>query len=146
MVANLQPLHAQQRHLSLELGGSGGIASLNYERSLLEKADWRLDMRIGFSTLPVDANNGWILVFPVMAHAILLPGQHRIDLGAGQAISLTTKGSFFLRAPLSLGYRFQPTDKRFYLRAAYTPIVSYLLDFQWEHWAGITLGYRLSPK
>lgn len=134
------------RYLALELGGSGGLASLNYEQSFFQKNIHRLHFRAGFSMAPVDRNNGTALVFPVMVHWLAGRGRHHLDTGAGQSFSITTKGSFFLRTPLCLGYRIEPPDKRFYVRFAYTPIVSYLLDFQWEHWAGIALGYRFGGK
>lgn len=135
-----------ERHLSLELLGSGGIASLNYEQSILQKEPLDLKFRVGVSFAPIDRNNGTALAFPLMLHAVVGQSPHRLDVGAGQTFSLTTKGSFFLRMPLSAGYRFQPEGKRYYLRLAYTPILSYLIDFQWQHWGGFTIGYQIKGK
>lgn len=137
-------LHAQKmKHLSLEIGGVGGVASLSFERELLQKEAFRLDLRLGFSLLPIDANNGVSLIFPVMAHGVLGKSRHQLDLGIGQAFTLTTKGNFFVLMPLSFGYRFSPGEGKIYLRPAYTPLVSYLLDLQIQHWAGLTVGFRL---
>jgi hypothetical protein len=134
------------KYLTFELAGSGGLASVNYETSLLQKESINLYLRFGFSVAPIDKNNGVALVFPVMAHAVWGKTKHKLDIGLGQSISITTTGQYYILMPLSVGYRFQPEDKNYYLRAAYTPIVSYLLDFQWQHWAGITFGYKLNRK
>ena len=128
----------------MELGGSGGLASINYERAFYTSSFTELDFRAGFSFAPIDRNNGTALIFPLMVHALLGEGQHKLDIAAGQTFSITTAGNFFIRMPLGLGYRYQPSEKPFYFRASYTPIVSYLLDLQWEHWAGITFGYQIN--
>ena len=131
------------RHLSLELGGVGGLGAVSYEREVLRKDAFRLDMRFGFSFIPIDANNGYSFIFPVLAHGILGKSKHQLDVGIGQGFTLTTKGKFFVVMPASIGYRLSLLKGKIYLRAAYTPLISYLLDFQWQHWAGLTFGFRL---
>ena len=132
---------AQNRFVSFELGGSGGIASVNFEKSMVALGSNRFTMRYGLSFAPIDKNNGNAFIFPVMIHGKWGMGNHFADFGIGQSFTITTRGSAFVRMPLSMGYRFQPENKRYYLRAAYTPIVSYLFNFQWENWAGLTFGY-----
>lgn len=134
----------QQNYFSFELAGSGGLGSLNYEHTVLDRPLIDLNMRYGFSFSPIDKNNGIVLTFPIMLHCLIGKNAHKLDLAAGQAISITTKGSPFIAAPLAIGYRFQPLDKKYYLRYSYTPIVSYLIDFQWQNWAGITFGYHFN--
>lgn len=151
----------KERSLSFELAGSGGFGSLNFEKNIYLKSEnepivdelmvpkkvgFRMDMRYGFSFTPVDKNNGVVLIFPIMLHAVKSKGNHGLDLGLGQTISITTRGRFFVMMPASIGYRFQPLDKKYYLRFSYTPIISYLIDFQYQHWGGITFGYRLKSK
>ncbi len=136
----------QARFLSFELAGSGGIASFNYEKYFHSSKYNSVYYRIGFSLAPIDRNNGTALVFPLMVHTNIGLKAHKLDLGIGQTVSITTKGHIFFMLPLSMGYRFQPDNKRHYWRIAYTPIVSYLIDFQWQHWAGITYGLQLSSK
>lgn len=134
------------KYLSFELAGSGGIASFNYESSFHSRKSNTLYYRLGFSLAPIDRNNGTALVFPLMLHTNIGQNAHKLDLGIGQTVSITTKGHIFFLMPVSMGYRFQPENKRHYWRIAYTPIVSYLIDFQWQHWAGITYGLQLSSK
>ncbi len=132
--------------VSFELGGSGGIGSVNFEKSFYKKEKVFLDYRFGFSIAPVDKNNGTVLVFPIMIHGVYGENQHKLDLGIGQSISVTTKGSAFVLMPLSIGYRLQPEDKNYYLRLSYTPLVSYLYGTQWQHWAGFTYGIKLNKN
>ncbi len=137
-------VHSQsQTYLSIELAGSGGLASVNFERFFYQKNNLALYHRTGFSLVPVDKNNGWVLIFPLMLHAVYGRTKYKLDIGLGQTISVTTKGSAFVLMPLSFGCRLQPLGKSYYFRLAYTPIVSYLLDFQWQHWGGITCGIAL---
>jgi hypothetical protein len=134
----------EQNYFSFELAGSGGLASLNYEHTVLDRTKLDLNMRYGFSFAPIDKNNGAVLIFPIMLHFLIGENAHKLDLAAGQTISITTKGSPFIAAPLAIGYRFQPLDKKYFFRCSYTPIVSYLIDFQWQNWAGITFGYHFN--
>lgn len=100
-----------------------------------------LEYRAGLSFVPIDRNNGNGIIFPLLIHATYGNGKHMADLGIVQAITITTKGSAFVRMPTSFGYRFQ-TEVRMFYRVAYTPLVSYIYNFQWEHWGGITIGYN----
>lgn len=131
------------KSLGFDLGGVGGVACINYSSPIkqLEKSTYLV--RAGFSLAPIDRNNGSALIFPVLIHFNHGTKKHKLDLGIGQAFSITTRGSFFLRTPLNIGYLYEPEDKRFYFRAAYTPLISYLLDFQFEHWGGISFGFKL---
>lgn len=133
-------------YFSFELAGSGGLASFNYERTFLDKEIIDLNWRVGFSYAPVDKNNGGALVFPVLVHGLIGKNAHKLDVGLGQTFSITTKGRPFIMMPAVVGYRFQPTDKNYFLRLAYTPIISYLVDFQVQHWAGFTYGYNFTRK
>ena len=128
------------------MAGSGGIGSVNYETTLLDGDVMDMNLRLGFSVAPIDKNNGVGLVFPVMLHHVFGKNSHKLDVGWGQSLTLSTKGSLFLLTPLSFGYRFEPVEKRYYFRASYTPLVSYLIDFQWQNWAGLTFGYKLNRE
>lgn len=136
---NAQPVH----NAFLEIGGCGGLGSLNYERALRQQAHWQMTFRSGFSLAPVDRNNGTGLVFPLMVNGITGNQRHHLEVGAGPAFTVTTKGSFFVRGTASMGYRNQLYGKRLFFRVAYTPIFSFLFKFQWQHWAGISIGINL---
>ncbi|MEM9930358.1 MAG: hypothetical protein AAF840_11105 [Bacteroidota bacterium] len=142
------PLLSQESYLgaksiSFELGGVGGVASLNYERVFLERKRYALAGRVGLSFAPVDRNNGTAIIIPVLVEALIGRSRSRLELGVGQGFTVTTKGNPFALTIASVGYRFQGNNSRFYYRIAYTPLVSYLIDFQVQHWGGIGIGYRL---
>lgn len=146
LLLSFQSYGQKDNYLSLELAGSGGFGSLNFEHSFLKRDAFDLQYRIGFSLAPVDKNNGTAIVFPLMIHGIYGEKSHKLDLGVGLAYTVTTRLAMYLKSPLSVGYRFEPVDKNYYLRLAYTPIVGYLVDFQWQHWGGFTFGYKLKKK
>jgi len=130
----------------LEVGGSGGLGSINYEKvfSNREKIDFL--WRVGLSIAPIDNNNGTGIVIPAMIHGTIGQKNHKLDMGLGQGITVSTRGSFFLLTTASLGYRYHFKESPLFLRIAYTPLISYLLDFQVQHWAGITIGFTLNTR
>ncbi|MFK8046769.1 MAG: hypothetical protein AB8B72_14820 [Crocinitomicaceae bacterium] len=133
-------------YFSFEALGSGGFGSINYERPILEYTDLNFHLRFGFSFTPIDKSNGANLIFPIMLHWLVGKSAHKFDLGVGQAVSMTTKARFFLSGVAAAGYRYQPLDKNYFLRASYTPLVSFLVGFQAQHWAGITFGYHFNRR
>ena len=131
---------------SFELAGSGGLGSFNYEKTFFDKPKTDLNWRVGFSVAPIDKNNGAVLIFPVMVHSIFGEGNFKPDIGIGQTISITTKGSPFFMMPAEPGCRYQPADKNYYIRLSHTPIISYLIDFQIQHWGGFTYAYSFQKQ
>lgn len=131
----------KKRSVFFELGGSGGLGSLNYESSFFRKEKTELLWRIGWSLAPIDKNNGVGIVFPVMIQSLWGERAHKMELGLGQGITFTTRGRFFILTTAALGYRFQPGEKKWFFRATYTPLISYLFDFQVQQWGGISFGY-----
>ncbi len=140
---SFQKIYPQDKYVSFELAGSGGLYSINYEKIFVNEDVHKFNYRLGLSFVPIDANNGFIMIFPIMLHYVYGNSNHKIDFGLGQTFSITTKGNFFIMMPLSLGYRYEPKDNDYYWRFSYTPIVSYLFGFQYQNWAGITYGLKL---
>lgn len=131
----------KRRSAFFELGGSGGLGSFNYEKHFLKKGNTEFTWRAGFSLAPIDKNNGVGLVFPLMVNALIGKNAHHLELGLGQGITITTKAHFFFLTTAALGYRFQTESKNWFYRITYTPLISYLVDFQVQHWGGISIGY-----
>jgi hypothetical protein len=129
-----------QRAVFLEAGGSGGIASLNYEQTFYKRANADFLWRAGLSFAPIDRNNGTGIVIPVLAEMITGRSAHHLELGLGQGITLTTKGKFFALTTVVAGYRWQKEEKPLFFRVSYTPLVSYLVDLQYQNWGGISIG------
>ena len=137
-----QEIKINKNSVFLELAGSGGIASLNYERIFYDKKYLDFSSRIGFSFAPLDRNNGTAIVVPIMLNLLVGQTAHKLELGIGQGLSITTKGSVFALFTPAISYRYQAEQSRLFYRLSYTPLLSYLIDYQVQHWAGISIGYR----
>ncbi|MEL6592676.1 MAG: hypothetical protein AAFQ68_21435 [Bacteroidota bacterium] len=135
--------YTQSRSLSLELGGSAGIASLNFEKAFREAANQQLSYRIGISGFPIDGNSGVALIFPLALQYRRGAGPHQAELAMGLNLSLTTRGKFFTQAIPAIGYRFQREEKRWFWKVSYTPLISFIFNWQYQHWAGLSIGYDL---
>jgi len=131
--------------VSLEVGGVGGFGSISYQKEFKRFQNLGLEYRAGISFVPIDQNNGNGFIFPILIHATYGNDNHKADFGVGQTLTVTTRGGLFLRMPTSFGYRYQTNGRMFY-RIAYTPIVSYIYNAQWEHWGGITIGLNLGKQ
>ncbi len=135
-----------KKSIYIEAGGSAGLGSINYESIFKNKGHFDLLWRIGISGFPIDKNNGFTFVIPVTFGALIGKGNHKLELGIGQGLSLTTRGKLFALTTPILGYRYQNSAKRFFFRITYTPLISYILDVQYQNWAGVSLGYNLNFK
>jgi len=136
----------QSKSVFFELAGSGGIASINLEKSFSQTKTAVFTWRAGLSLAPIDNNNGTGIVFPLMVNAIVGKQAHKLEIGAGQGITITTKGSFFALGTAAIGYRYQPPTKKWFYRVTYTPLISYIVDFQIQQWAGFSIGYTLNEN
>lgn len=134
----------KSKHLVyIEIAGSGGLGSINYENLFLKKKSTEFSWRAGLSLAPIDKNNGTGIVFPLMFNTLIGKNSHKLELGLGQGITVTTKGNFFALTTAAIGYRYQPESKRWFYRVTYTPLISYLVDFQVQQWFGVSIGYTL---
>ena len=141
-VAQINP--PKNKAVFLELGGSGGLASVNFEKTFLTKNKKEFTWRAGLSFAPIDKNNGTSIVVPLIVNVLAGQHSHKLELGLGQGLTLTTKGNFFALTTAVVGYRYQSPLKRWFYRVTYTPLISYLVDFQVQHWGGLSIGYRLN--
>lgn len=136
----------KNKYVFLELAGSGGIGSINYEQDIWQKRKAFYTFRAGLSLAPIDKNNGTGLVFPLMFNSILGQRKNKLELGIGQGLTVTTKGNWFLLTTAGIGLRHQSAASPIFYRITYTPLISYLVDFQTQHWAGFSIGYKLKYK
>ncbi len=136
----------QTKSVYFEIAGSGGIGSINFEKSFLKKKFTDFTWRVGLSLAPIDNNNGTGIVFPLMINSIIGKNAHKLEIGAGQGITVTTKGSFFALTTAAVGYRYQPQSKNWFYRITYTPLISYIVDYQLQNWAGFSIGYTLNEN
>jgi len=117
--------------LYVELGGNGGVWSLNYERFVTDD----VSLRVGGSYTSISDSLGTsvsLLTFPLTASWLgLRSGNHALEVGAGVVFASATvsTSSFGAEAFGSgvigtgiLGYRYAPLDGGFNLRIAFTPL------------------------
>lgn len=136
----------KRKSIYFELAGSGGVGSINYEKLFFRKKQIDFTWRLGLSFAPIDENNGTGIVFPLMINSIIGKNSHKLELGLGQGITITTKSGFFALTTAAIGYRYQPTTRKWFYRVTYTPLISYLVDFQVQQWAGVSIGYTFNSK
>jgi hypothetical protein len=134
----------------LELGGSGSLYSINYERQLPHG----LIARLGFAYLPQKA-----VAFPLTFGKVFGKKNHHLEINGGLLLANyaerqidnteirfnTIFGTGFM------GYRFQKPDKRMFYRAGFAFLWRsiYREDQRNDQpqsgfipWAGISIGYR----
>ncbi len=136
----------KRRSVFFETAGSGGLGSINYEKLFHQNENIEFTWRAGISIAPIDRNNGVGIVFPLMVNGLFGKRAHKLELGLGQGVTITTKGSGFILATAAIGYRYQHESKKWFYRITYTPLISYLIDFQVQQWAGVSIGYTLTKK
>lgn len=136
----------KRKSVYFEIAGSGGLGSINYEKLFYQKDNIGFTWRAGLSIAPIDKNNGMGIVFPLMLNMLIGKSAHKLELGVGQGLTITTKGSGFLLATAVIGYRYQSETKKWFYRITYTPLISYLVDFQVQQWAGVSIGYTFNKK
>jgi hypothetical protein len=146
---------SQEQGAFLELGGNGGLVSINYERwkkisriryynsPPVSKA--RHVLRAGMGLALTDDDKVRTLTFPIMYQLVYGADRksHRIELGFGFAPYLDFNGAFALKSPMALGYRYWNSLKRLFIRVTYTPNLTWSGTFHLQHWAGVTFGYQL---
>lgn len=136
----------KRKSVYFEIAGNGGVGSFNYEKHLIKKNNNEFTWRMGLSLAPIDKNNGTGIVFPLMINSLIGKNVHKLELGLGQGITFTTKGGLFALTTAAIGYRYQAESKKWFYRVTYTPLISYLVDFQIQQWGGISIGYTINKK
>ena len=140
------------RHsIYLEICGTGGFGSVNYENAILLKNKFALGFRGGFSTVHlVDYTCKFNpdLIFPFAIHC-LYGTKHKIVMGIGQTMSSIPaadlrKTSIHTRmtnfsTTFTVGYCFEHQKTGIFFRCGYTPIIE--KNKYYKHWGGVSIGY-----
>jgi hypothetical protein len=143
----------------LELGGTAGIWSLNYDLMFMNISNFKVGARLGlgmlgegYSGTTVDVHIPITVNFMYAFHK-----NHHIELGVGtqirsyeiRSVQFAADTGFVRKSEalgnFSFGYRFQSPDGGFVFRACYSPF--FYQDgiyFRYEHWAGLSLGYAFN--
>ncbi len=149
-----------KNHLSLELGGAGIAGSINYERLIKMKANYKLLSRVGLLYIPDNLNyNKGIIALPFGLY-YLIGIKHHLELGLNNTISwwnfngnpdvrrfsdikIPRESTIDYYVIPSIGYRFEDFyRKSVFYSLAYSPIISfYKGGLGYHHWVKIGIGY-----
>ena len=142
----------------LEIGGTAGLWSLNYDRELWEiNENFRLHARAGLGMYSEFNGAGFPdVIIPISNMVLLGEGTHRVEAGGGITYYNWTlrdalKPDGFSRRSdllghLILGYRFQKLEGGLMFRVTYTPVIINDSNNPFEHWAGGSIGYTFKTK
>ncbi len=152
--ARAEEAHEANNSFYIELGGSGAIYSLNYERFVQD--DFTLRIGVGYISLTGAQINGAtvtadvsLLTIPVTASYLGIgSGNHRLELGAGAVFAKITGSSSSgsakafgsstgLVGTAIAGYRYARPQGGFTFRAAFTPLFG---EGGFQPWAGVAFG------
>jgi hypothetical protein len=142
------PFEFQRKNsIQLELFGHGLFYSVNYERILINRENYKTTAQAGFAWYPpaTDLREFWV---PVSLNELVSFNQHHIEFGLGTVFTNeemqrltgenTRDWSTFLTG--RVGYRYQKPNGRFIFRIGFTPL--YELDGKEFHPSGVlALGY-----
>ncbi len=142
-------LAPKQNSLYLEALGTGGLGSLNYERSVWHKDLFTTSARMGISTIHVhDFTRRFNpdMLFPI--GAVFCYGE-RFQAEASGGVAFTSivypdpedftparRGE--IQGWLAIGGRYLNPRNGWLLRATYTPIIEF---GTWRHWGGASIGH-----
>lgn len=131
-----------RRNMYLEGLGVAGLGSFNFEFIFVRRNRFQLLFRPGIG-VQTPASDKVLINVPIMAHILAGGKSHYLDFGVGEMPGISTKGEFSIQTPFSVGYRLSPMKRGFFCRIAYTPRMSYIGGFKYEHWAGLAVGIKL---
>jgi hypothetical protein len=158
----LTRLHAQENKqfhensLLISLGGEGGIYTIGYERVFKSKSIIRPFLHFGISAFPISQR--LTVAIPISSGVLYNYRQYDFHVGAGigpnvsyyyQRFSSGTSPSrlrFYSRGFLELGGRYRFKNDKFAMGIRYTPFISFLETFQFEHWGAVTFSINLNSK
>lgn len=142
-MAYFQPTKEEnRRNIYLEGLGVAGLGSFNYEFIFVRRNHFQFMFRPGIG-IQTPTSNKILINVPLMAHILAGGKGHYFDFGVGEMPGISTKGEFSIQTPFSAGYRLSPLKRGFFCRIAYTPRMSYIGGFKYEHWAGLAVGLKI---
>jgi len=151
--SSAQPLVADRNAVYVELFGSGGLFSINYEREIVEG----IRTRVGFGSWRSQSLFGnadtSITSVPFTVAGLRGRGAHRLELGGGVTVgnreheNIPDASGAFVSLTGVAGYRYHSPGRGFLFRAAVTPFYGFgEVDLAYPEKGffpsfGISLGY-----
>ncbi len=134
--AQAPPEPVRRNTFFLELGGNGMFYSLNYDRILLNRDNWKLSGRVGAMYLPpLNERNRHMVGGPVEISYLRGRGRHFLELGLGgtviydtYALSNSRVNDLAVMAVARIGYRHQKPEGGFFYKVGFTPLLGALYN------------------
>lgn len=134
-----EELKIVKNNIYLELGGSGVVYSINYERIILKINRFSLNTRIGYATLRD------FYAIPMTIHILVgkkrnIENRSYLDIGSGITfINFCADCMHEKLVVFIFGYRFQSLNNGVMCRISYNPFIE---GNQFHHWVGVTVGFK----
>ena len=134
----------------IELGGPGGLGSINYEYLFRTMSKLKFSVCLGVSTYQLDDFRNDFnpdIIIPASIHAYY-GNNHHLEISLGQTFtSIVLAGTSdynperksSLSAHATIGYRYKKKDKAMVYKIAYSPIIENNTTFR--HWFLFALGF-----
>ena len=133
--------------IQIELLGSGEKYSINYERIIFNKNNFKTAAQFGFATWQV-SNTPYTRFLIQINQLISISHQHHLEIGLGIGRVSDDDPAYWdsfgsnLYPIRRIGYRFQDSTGRLILRIGYTPLFKIHGDrILSDPWGGFTLGF-----
>lgn len=143
--ASVKPVNRST--VSLEIGGAGSFASVNYEHLVYYNSYNKLLLRVGATAPYKDFGNNYFELFPIGIY-YLNGNKHHLELGLNSSV-MYNKGFKLVFISPSIGYRYQKfLSKSMSFSIAISPII----DIEKQEnlrvipWAKIGIGYSFNSK
>ena len=146
-----QPTKPKVNAIFLDLGGPGGLASINYEQKLFELLHIQVYAQVGLSTYKIidftrKFNPDIIVPMGLMFTSQDKKFQPIISIGStySNSVHATPYGKTrdaHLHMWSKIGYRYNFNDSPIYLQASYVSIREQEVGHR--NWGGISIGYKI---
>jgi hypothetical protein len=133
--------------LSVEVGGLGGLYSINYGRDIPLNEHFGINLGIGLSQSDFIYDEIFVPGVPAQLNVYYRSKQrHQFDIGIGFTPYYASNFDYYRYQLFSrIGYKYHFSGDKFYIGVSFTPGIYesiYGLDF--VPWAGVSFGYRFN--
>lgn len=134
----------------LEVGGNGGIASVNFDKPVIIFKKSFISLRAGFGfsrEIMGDLETQNFVMIPTMIHYCIGKSPHYLETGFGLALGISAHSGIISRITPTIGYRFQKSEvSGMFFRINYTPLLPSGFGDKFKQWMGISIGYTFKSK
>lgn len=132
--------------VQVEALGYGGYYSVNYERILYNMERFKLGVQLGAGYLP-PSTGAVPFNLPLTVNSLISFNRHHIECGPGAMLSYDKlsygRKGFRPYACFKAGYRYQPPQSRWLVKALFTPLMELTEGNDLIPWGAVGVGYTI---